>query len=281
MHLFLSPHFDDAVYSCGGTIYQLAQAGETVRVYTVMGAMPPDILPDTPIVQELHERWQSGDSPVTIRRREDEEALHGLNAEAAYNSVIPDCVYRLSGDNTPLYPDEASIFGDVKRADPALRHLANKIPSAANLWQRIEFNEISGEMRFVQEDVPDVTLYAPLTVGHHVDHLVVRDWALALKDTYPYLKLKFYGDFPYIRQADLVQPVLDAFEITLTPEMVYLTNDAVQAKIRAVAAYQSQLSTFWDSDDAMRADVEGVLRQTGGGEPAEQYYRAAHPYARP
>ena len=40
-HLFLSPHYDDAVYSCGGTLASLTTAGENVTVLTVCAGSPP------------------------------------------------------------------------------------------------------------------------------------------------------------------------------------------------------------------------------------------------
>ena len=39
--IFLSPHPDDAVLSCGGWIYQLAQDGERPIVITIFGGDRP------------------------------------------------------------------------------------------------------------------------------------------------------------------------------------------------------------------------------------------------
>ncbi len=68
MHLFLSPHPDDAVLSCGGLIHQLTQKGEPVTILTVMAGDPPDPLPDTPLVRELHQRRSSRQNPCTSTR---------------------------------------------------------------------------------------------------------------------------------------------------------------------------------------------------------------------
>jgi len=59
MHLFLSPHLDDAVYSCGGTIHQLTSQGTPVQILTFMAGDPPTPLPDTPITRDLHRRWDA------------------------------------------------------------------------------------------------------------------------------------------------------------------------------------------------------------------------------
>ena len=54
-HVYLSPHLDDAVLSCGGMIHRQAQAGERVVVVTVCaGDPPPGPLSD--FARSLHER---------------------------------------------------------------------------------------------------------------------------------------------------------------------------------------------------------------------------------
>ncbi|MCU0511323.1 MAG: PIG-L family deacetylase [Anaerolineae bacterium] len=273
MHLFLSPHFDDAVYSCGGLLHRLAQAGETVRVYTVMGALPPDPLPDSPIVQELHARWQATD-PVATRRLEDETALHALNAEAAYNSLIPDAIYRLSPARVPLYPAAAALFATVQPDDPALRLLIAKIPNCHTLWQRILFDDVTGAMSFEQNAAPP-TVYAPLAAGQHVDHQIVRDWALVIARAHPEIHLRFYEDYPYIREPAALHQALAAFPHRLTAHTVHLTDEAVQAKMQGIAAYRSQFSSFWQDEADLRQDLLSVLRRTGDGIPAERLYSLA------
>lgn len=272
MHLFLSPHYDDAVYSCGGTIYQLVQAGQTARVYTVMGGSLPAHLPDTPIVRDLHTRWQAGDDPVKTRRAEDNAAIHALDAEAAYNSSLPDCVYRVtSRDATPLYPSEESIFGAVHPDDPAVAQLEFKVFNASSLWREIRFDE-AGNHQFVSEDTTSVSVYAPLTIGNHVDHQITRNWAFKLRQAYPHLTLKFYEDFPYTRTPGVIDPVLAAFPFPVQKETVYLTDAAIQAKIESIALYRSQLSTFWADTAALAEDVTRTLTLRGEGRPAEIYY---------
>jgi hypothetical protein len=59
--IFLSPHPDDAVLSCGGWIDQLAQNGERPLVLTVFGGDRPAAVPLSAFARSLHERWQLGD----------------------------------------------------------------------------------------------------------------------------------------------------------------------------------------------------------------------------
>lgn len=254
MHLFLSPHFDDAVLSCGGTIHQLADAGEVVAVRTVMGQNPKQA-PDTPIVLELHSRWRGGDDPVAARIREDEDAVRSLGATPQRMTVWPDCIYRRSKDGRVLYPSQASVFGDVQPDD-----LAGTLIPTIVLPPR--------------EDIK--VIYAPLAIGHHVDHLIVRDWALELQRQNPSLAFKFYEDYPYSENSSDVDLALFFFKgngINLELEMVNLSEAAVEAKIRAIAHYRTQLGSFWTSVDTMRVAVQQHLLGVGGGKPAERYWR--------
>ena len=44
-HVIISPHFDDGVFSCGGTASQLTAAGHSVLVITMMGGLYQGELP--------------------------------------------------------------------------------------------------------------------------------------------------------------------------------------------------------------------------------------------
>jgi len=272
MHLFLSPHYDDAVYSCGGLIAQLTRAGETVRVYTVMGAQPPHNAPNTPLIRELHARWQAGDDPVKARRLEDETAVHLLDGEVGYNNALPDCIYRTAYGGRPLYPNATAIFGTVDPDDPAIVALELKLPNFHQLWQAIHFDENDNPV-FVPLDRQQVTVYAPLGAGNHVDHQIVRDWAFKLLKLQPATSLMLYEDFPYIRDPKAILAPLKKSHFALESINTMLDEEAIQAKIKAIAAYRSQFDSFWTDEQAMIDDVRDTLMQRGKGRPSEVMYR--------
>ena len=196
MHLFLSPHPDDAVLSCGGLIHQLTQKGEPVTILTVMAGDPPDPLPDTPLVRELHQRWKIGENPVAVRRQEDEAAARVLGARVEFLS-IPDCIYRTAG-GVGLYPvGDDDLFGDIHPDDPA-RALLLQTP--------MPHSSDAGR------------IYVPLGVGNHVDHQLVVAWALEklggaldtvfFYEDYPQLKIDL-PDSNLFRRMTVPQPLLD------------------------------------------------------------------------
>ncbi|NWG17464.1 MAG: PIG-L family deacetylase [Chloroflexi bacterium] len=255
MHLFLSPHFDDAVLSCGSLIRQLVENNEAVAVRTVMGRKIGSMsIPTTPIIERLHARWGIA---ADARIEEDEQAVKSLGADPQRMTVWPDCIYRTSRQGAPLYPTEESLFGEIHPEDEAARLIPTIVLPAQEVIH---------------------VLYAPLGVGQHVDHLIVRDWALELKKQNPALAVKFYEEYPYSETGSAVDRALEYYkerEIRLEMETVTLNEAQVEAKIQAIAHYRSQISTFWENDEAMRQAVRQFLLRAGGTTPVERCWRAA------
>lgn len=254
-HLFLSPHLDDAVLSCGGQIHSLASKGHTVVVYTVMAGKPPRMLPDSPILADLHNRWGIGPFPVHERRWEDIKALRSLNSVARHGA-IPDCVYRLTykpgGEPEALYPDEDALWGAIHPADTAPM-LLDAMP-----------------LPYGEADV----LHVPLGAGGHVDHRLVRNWGRSLSRSYVGIEIRYYEEYPYNARHGEVQKALEAFAPqTLEPVLHLLDDTALEAKRNAIGCYESQISTFWKDMDDMARAVREDAEYIGGGQPAEREWQ--------
>ena len=246
-HIFISPHFDDGVLSCGGTLNQLITAGHAVTVMTMMGGLFAGVPPDTPILADLHQRWQAGGSPLLTRRLEDMRALRSIGASHLH-IPLADCVYRCV-DGLALYPSEASLFGDVHPDDYAAAFLSRVAVPAADV------------------------VYVPLAVGHHVDHQIVRDWGLRLLKHKPdRLSIRFYAEYPYLNADRAIEAALSALEIPLAASHAVLGEQDMRAKVNAIAGYQSQISTFWRSLDAMEADVRQSSTHPQRGAYVERFW---------
>lgn len=256
--LFLSPHFDDAVLSAGGTISQWVHRGEKVLIRTVMGGVPnPDALPDTPLVRELHARWAAGANPVVQRIVEDENAIHSLGAQTDRMSAWDDCIYRRSSARQPLYATGDDLFGPIHPEDRAGRLLPLVPLPPFEIYR---------------------TIYAPLGVGNHVDHQIVRNWGLELARSMPWVALKFYEEYPYTEQEGALERAFETLagqvpHVHLTPELVMLNEAEIAAKVTAISHYVSQISSFWPSLEAMAAAVRASLFRTGHGSPVERFWR--------
>ena len=251
--MIISPHFDDGVFSCGGTARQLTAAGHAVLVITMMGGLFHGALPDTPILADLHRRWQAGVDPLRQRQIEDENASRLLGVDFMH-VPLPDCVYRLAGDMA-LYPSEESLFGEVRAADYAPR-----------LLKGIQIPELERATK----------VYLPLGVGRHVDHQIARDWGMTqMRGAPDKSALRFYVEFPYSKADHSTEMALSAIDLPLAPADVILNDAEMSAKIEAIACYESQISTFWADRAAMEMDVRRAFAGSEAGVWIERFWKLA------
>ncbi|MGF1505037.1 MAG: PIG-L family deacetylase [Chloroflexi bacterium] len=233
-HLFLSAHLDDAALSCGGLLHQLAQRGEPAAVVTICAGDPVKPLSD--YARAHHERWNlAAVQAVQARRSEDIRALAllGETIQAVHLS-IPDAIYRRHA-GAALYASGQQLFGPPHPDDPAWQTLAN-LPR------------------------PTGRVYAPLAVGHHVDHVLLRQTV----ERWRHPDVWYYEDYPYNRYENAVQAALDGDEGRWEAHVIPLAEADLDARLGAAAAYTSQLSTFWPSKEALYADLVTVVRRDNG-----------------
>ncbi len=233
-HVYLAPHLDDAVFSCGGLIARQTANDEGVTVVTVCAGDTP-VGELTPFAVELHRRWGGAGSPIAARRAEDRMACGRLGASAVHLEV-PDAVYRWAAGE-PLYPDEGAAFGSLHPADGEL---------VARLAALLE-----------EKCPPQARLYCPSVLGGHVDHRLTRMAAERLGRP-----LWYYQDMPYaarggVLPADLALPT----GITTT---VPLAEEEVQQWIDAIGEYRSQVTTFWPTENALYRELTETLERSGG-----------------
>src|SRR3990172_8165028 len=106
---YLSPHLDDAVFSCGGLIARQISAGDDVQVVPLFAGDPPagEL---TPFAYELHRRWGGEGSPMGLRRAEDLVACSRLGATVVQLGFA-EAIYRRSSSGEASHPDAESLFG--------------------------------------------------------------------------------------------------------------------------------------------------------------------------
>jgi LmbE family N-acetylglucosaminyl deacetylase len=225
-HVYLSPHLDDAVLSCGGAIARHSNAGARVLVVTICTGAPPPDSPFSAFARKHHLMW--GFAPgqaMAARMREDDRALERLDADA-YRAGMLDAIYRMP----EVYTSNDELFGAPAPDDPLLYSTRQLIAA-------------------LRGRLPHATFYAPLGVGNHVDHQILhaaaRDGAGAF--------MAFYEDFPYVTQPGALEQRLAALGQKFVPSTIDI--DATLArKIGAIDAYVSQLSSLFD-DPVARARV--------------------------
>jgi len=237
--IILSPHLDDAVLSCAGQIFIQTTAGRSVLVVTLMAGDPPVKLVSD-FAQLLHDRWELHHETVARRREEDIVACQILKADYLHWEV-PDCIYRHHPETEePYYTSNLDLFGTIHQAEDTL------------------LNDLTQRLRILPEYK---YMLVPLSVGNHVDHQITRLAAERCFST----KLIYYEDYPYAIAPGAVEAAIANDGATWQSKTVPIPESAMIRKLEAIAAYDSQLSTFFLD----RADLERQVRhysQVVGGE---------------
>jgi LmbE family N-acetylglucosaminyl deacetylase len=236
--IYLSPHLDDAALSCGGQIYERTRRGEKVLIVTIAaGDVPAAPLSD--LAKLHHERWQLVADTVQRRREEDMVACQILGADYRHWS-LPDCIYRRHPQtDEPLYTTLDAIFGPVHAAESVL------------------VEQLARQMAGLP---PAAEVYGPLGVGGHVDHQLTRQAAEICYGR----SLTYYEDYPYVAMAGTLARVISPDDRRWQSTTVPLSEAALQAKYRSIAAFASQLSSFFRDQADLEAQVGGYAAQVGG-----------------
>jgi LmbE family N-acetylglucosaminyl deacetylase len=239
-HIYLSPHLDDVALSCGGQIFLHTTAGQSVLVVTLMAGAPDADTAVSEFVQLLHQRWQLFGDAVTARRQEDLDACAILGAEAQHGP-FPDSIYRFDPHSgAPYYPTRDAIFGAVHPQEAAL---------------------VDGIAAWLRALPAAGQVYAPLTLGGHVDHQLTR---LAAEGVYG-RRLRYYEDYPYVQQDPAaLDALLGPARAGWQAQVIPLTDAALQARGAAIAAFVSQVSSFFSDRADLQAQITAYAAMVGG-----------------
>jgi LmbE family N-acetylglucosaminyl deacetylase len=214
--IYLSPHLDDAVLSAGGLIYEQTCSGTPVEIWTFMCGVPADT-EFSPFAQVLHAQWgfSSARETVLARRAEDRQAAQMVDATVQHFDFL-DCIYRRDKNGEWPY-HEISLPPQELDADlPA--QIASVIES------RLQ---------------PDDVLVCQLSVGSHVDHVLVRMAAELLGRS-----LRYDIDIPYL----FYKPEEVASKSAGMQEKVHaVTESGLKSWQEAVLAYKSQLPVLGEA----------------------------------
>ena len=226
--LFISPHLDDAAFSCGATMARLAADGWRTILCTVFtkSVMSPK---GFALACQLDKGLPPEVDYMKLRRVEDCRAARILNAAEVLHLSFAEAPHR-------GYESAAELFAEVKKDDA--------------IWQSV------AEHFVLLNDIhqPDL-IFAPQGLGRHVDH---RQTIRAVRQSLPTEKICWYRDTPYaIRQPDEVPtdlPTADLSEIALD------ISPFLEPKIAACAAYGSQINFQFGGANELKTVLQNFHR---------------------
>jgi hypothetical protein len=115
-------------------------------------------------------------------------------------------------------------------------------------------------------------IYAPLSIGKHVDHQIAHGWALELAKTLLGANIRFYTDYPYAEVSNAWDDgLMRAPYVGIIPP-VALTEADLRAKIASIACYASQISSFWTSLEDMEQRIRAYFTNNGTQPPHERLW---------
>ena len=223
--IYISPHLDDAVFSAGGLIYEQVCAGMDVEIWTMMSGFPAtEEL--SPYAQMMHYQWgvPAAADVIHARRAEDIKAAGIIGAKPVHFDFL-DCIYRRGKNGDWLY---SYVFDPPHEEDGALPARIAESISARLL--------------------PTDQLVCQFGLGSHVDHILVRRAVELIQR--PTL---YDADIPYLfRHPD----ELALQTAGMKAKTHRITDSGVSAWLEASAAYESQLSSLFESPEAMQVQFQ-------------------------
>lgn len=232
--IYISPHFDDAVLSCGGLIWEQTHSGIPVEIWTVMAGDPP-VGAESALAQQMHTDWQTKNAheTVAIRRSEDQNAARRVGA-AIYHLPFPDAIYRRSQTGTLYYPE-----GIFVPPNPRENGLVNEITRQVT-------------EKLTQYD----TIVCPLAIGGHVDHIITRKAFESLGRP-----LWYYADVPYaFRNPEELPLATDA----MTGKTFFISAQGLAGWQESIAAHASQITSLFADLSDMRQKIKEYAQSRNG-----------------
>jgi LmbE family N-acetylglucosaminyl deacetylase len=236
---------------------RLARNGARCVSVTVCAAPPPSAAPLSQYARDMQARWAgaSGADEEVIneaRREEERQASRILGVEPLMFD-LPDAPYRRGSSGEYLYTSDDDLFAGVA---PEERRIL--VPRIAEQVARIARDmDARGRIR----------VFAPLGIGHHVDHQLVFWAARRLGPRYGVL---FYEDYPYAIKAGALRARIDELRLPMQPRLTPI-SDLIGVKIAAIARYKSQLEILFGSSEAMPTAVRAYAQSVAGASGTAQY----------
>ena len=221
--VFLSPHLDDAVLSCGGTMNFLKRNNIPTEVITLFAGSPEGEL--SPLAAWMHQAWKLPYDAPACRREENRNALNLLNARNTFSRFNCSIYRKDARTGQHLYNSKEQIFSG---------NWHNEVALLSNLETELKKQIASTNCQVV---------CVPLGAGGHIDHLLTHVAGVQACASHENVRLIFYEDLPYALDTNALHRAADQFALSTRYHIVVsLSEEDLRAKETAILQYRSQLA---------------------------------------
>ncbi|WP_163161706.1 PIG-L family deacetylase [Arthrobacter sp. Alg241-R88] len=224
--LFLSPHLDDAVLSCGALIAsQVSRRDISVLTIFTECSRTPHSRAARSFLRQCSA--QDARSLYEARRKEDALVLEGLGVRLRHLGA-PDALFR----------KRREVFPGSAKLGKALPELVHRYPTyrfdialgRVSKGDNALIKELQGTVAQQIEELKAGLVFCPVGVGKHVDHLITRMVGEVSAE-----RTVFYSDFPYNQNQQPDEAFLRNRSLT-----EWHWGDGIKSKHQRVRQYATQ-----------------------------------------
>lgn len=221
--VFLGPHFDDCVLSCGELINKFVKEGNDVKAVTFFTGFPKsEELSEA--AKQFHSNCFLEDDSMLFRQQEDYLALGSLNCQLEHLGYY-ECLYRKNDKGEFLYPDLKNIY-----------HLED--------YDEKLIDEISEVIihKFKDADI----IFAPMGLGNHADHIIINRAMIKAKEKLN-IEVYFYEEVPYVCYYYKNRKKSN-WGNGMKAKIIPISKEEWETKVKTIKYYRSQLHILWKNE---------------------------------
>jgi len=225
---FVSPHFDDAIFSAGGLMHELAKKGVPIILVNVFtkASPPPYTLSIKKFLKDCG--YEDAHKLYEARINEDADVAYVINAKVI-NLGFVDGLWRKRKGNG--YLKILSKFVPEFGYEYPIFRLARWMVSKESI--RIE-KQLSEKIEYYIKKYKNAVIFGPLGIGNHPDHHIVKNALQTLKQDC----IIYWADYPYFETDNKL--------INKSSKFIQYTFEANQKeKMKLVLGYKSQISAIF------------------------------------
>jgi LmbE family N-acetylglucosaminyl deacetylase len=227
----LSPHLDDAVLSCGALMnHARKDMSVTVATFFTEGGAPPYTLSARCYLRQT--RAYDANKLYLARREEDQAVLDGAAIGYLHAGLTDALFRRRAGSPLSRLPWAARLIPELSHIYPTYRlHITRGRISPHDVRTLYCILDTIDQL-----SLRSSTLFlAPLAVGGHVDHMLVRTAAELSRK-----RVVYYSDFPYNMRYRA-----DPSFVQRNALVQATWSHEVTAKLALIRAYRTQVNALF------------------------------------